>query len=157
MVALKVLSTIATVHISSRLDYCNSLYHNIAIKDILKLQRLQHVLPRVDTRSPRFSHTLQHCIGSLTFIFSGHTCKFAQLLSSNYNIIFVPSVEIKVGIRACSFAAPILWEYLHASVKSVGNIATIKTYQLKLAYPQWITSVLILLIINGTVYRLRTA
>ena len=30
--------TIATALVSSRLDYCNSIYHNIALKDILKLQ-----------------------------------------------------------------------------------------------------------------------
>ena len=36
-----VAQTIAIAVISSRLDYCNSLYHNIAIKDILKLQRVQ--------------------------------------------------------------------------------------------------------------------
>ena len=32
--------TIATALVTSRLDYCNSLFHNIAIKDITKLSKL---------------------------------------------------------------------------------------------------------------------
>ena len=53
-----------TVHIatalvsSSRLDSCNSLYHNIALKDILKLQCVHNCLARVITRSPSFSHSV---------------------------------------------------------------------------------------------------
>ena len=50
--------TVASVLVNSRLDYCNSLYHNIALKDILKLQRVQNSLARAVTRSPRFSHSL---------------------------------------------------------------------------------------------------
>ena len=50
-----VAKTIATALVSSILDYCNSLLHNIAIKDITKLQRVQNCLARVVTRSPRFS------------------------------------------------------------------------------------------------------
>ena len=52
-----VAKTIETALDSSRLDYCNSLYHNIALNDILKLQRVQNCLARVVTRSPRFSHS----------------------------------------------------------------------------------------------------
>ena len=33
---------IATAVVSSRLDYCNSLYHNIALKDIMKVQHVQN-------------------------------------------------------------------------------------------------------------------
>ena len=50
--------TIATALVSSRLDYCNSLLHNIAIKDITKLQRVKNCLARVVTRSPRFSRSV---------------------------------------------------------------------------------------------------
>ena len=44
-----VAKTVATAHVSSRLDYCNSLYHSIALKGILKLQRVQVFLARVVT------------------------------------------------------------------------------------------------------------
>ena len=49
---------IATALVSSRLDYCNSLYHNIAPKDILKLQHVQNCLVRVVTQSTHFFHSL---------------------------------------------------------------------------------------------------
>ena len=56
--SLPVAKTIATALVSSRLDYCNSLLHNIAIKDIIKLQHVQNCLATVVTRSPRFSHSV---------------------------------------------------------------------------------------------------
>ena len=34
--------TISTALVASRLDYCNSLFHNIAIKDATQLQRVQN-------------------------------------------------------------------------------------------------------------------
>ena len=49
---------IATALVSSRLDSCNSLYHNIALRDILKLQCVHNCLARVITRSPRCSHSV---------------------------------------------------------------------------------------------------
>ena len=55
---LSVAKTIATSFVSSRLDYCNSLYHNIALKDVMKLQRVQNCLSRVVTKSPNFSHSV---------------------------------------------------------------------------------------------------
>ena len=61
--------TIATVLVNRRLDYCNSLYHNIALKDILKLQRVQNSLARVVTCllvSLTQYYYLNHCIGSMS-------------------------------------------------------------------------------------------
>jgi len=57
-ISLLVAKTIATALITSRLDYCNSLLYNIASKDILELQGVRNCLPRVVTRSPRFSHSV---------------------------------------------------------------------------------------------------
>ena len=48
---IDVAKTIATILASSRLDYCNLLYHNIALNDILTLQRVQHCLTRVVTKN----------------------------------------------------------------------------------------------------------
>ena len=56
-VSFALVKAIATA-LSSRLDYCNSLYHNIALKDILKLQRVHNCLAGVVTRSPRFSQSV---------------------------------------------------------------------------------------------------
>ena len=57
-ISLAVAKTIVIALVSSKLDYCNSLYHNIALKDILKLQRVENCLARVVTRSLQFSSSL---------------------------------------------------------------------------------------------------
>ena len=44
--------------VSSKLDYSNSLFHNMPEKDIARLQRVQNCLARVVTKAPRFSHTV---------------------------------------------------------------------------------------------------
>ena len=44
--------------VSSKLDYCNSLFHNIPEKDIARLQRAQNCLARVVTKAPRFSRSV---------------------------------------------------------------------------------------------------
>ena len=56
-ISFAVAKTVATVLVSSRFDFCNSLYRNIALKDILKLQHVQHCLPTVITRFICFSHS----------------------------------------------------------------------------------------------------
>ena len=57
IMSFSVAKTIATALVNGRLDNCNSLYHNIALKDILKLQRVQNCLARVVTHSSLFSHS----------------------------------------------------------------------------------------------------
>ena len=47
--SLSVAKTFSTAFVSSRLDYCNSLLHYIAIKDITKRQCVQNCLARVVT------------------------------------------------------------------------------------------------------------
>ena len=152
-----VAKTNGTALVSSKLDYCNSLYHNIALTDILKLQCVQNCLARVVTRSPRFSHTapllkLLHLLPvQYRIIFKICTITYQALLSkqpaylhslltparqprqlrsSNSNLLFVPSVKTNVGTRAFSVSV---------SVKSVGNLTTLrcklKTHLFKLAYP----------------------
>ena len=49
---------IAVALVSSKLDYCNSLFHNMPEKDIARLQRAQNCLTRVVTKTPRFSHSV---------------------------------------------------------------------------------------------------
>ena len=56
LLSLSIAKTAATVLITSRFDYCNSLLYNIELKDIAKLQCVQKCLARVVTRAPRFSN-----------------------------------------------------------------------------------------------------
>ena len=129
--------TIATALVSSRLDYCTSLCHNIALKDTLKLQRVKHCLARVVTWSPRFSHSvpllkslqwlpvryriiLKICTITHQVLPPKQPAYFHSLLtparqprqlrSSNSNLRFVPSVKINVGTKVFSVVAPTLWK-----------------------------------------------
>ena len=53
---LSIATILAPALVTSRLDYCNSGFNNIAINDITKL-RVQNCLAMVVTRSPRFTHS----------------------------------------------------------------------------------------------------
>ena len=53
--SLDIAKQIAVALVSSKLDYCNSLFHNMPEKDIARLQRVQNCLARVVTKAPRFS------------------------------------------------------------------------------------------------------
>ena len=153
--SLSITKTIATALVSSRLDYCNSLLHNIAIKDITKLQRVQNCLARVVTRSPRFSHSLL-LLKSLhwlpvryriifkicTIIYQALSTKQPaylhsmltpararhprQLRLSGSVLLSVPRVKTNACTRAFSVAAPTLWNSLPDSVKSARNIASFR-------------------------------
>ena len=158
-----VAKTIATNIVSSRLDYCNSLYHNIAFKYILKLQRVHNCLAMVITIvSLTQRHFLNHCIGSLSDIVL--VVRSVQLLSKQFhpsnqhiyihcsllqdspdsfdhttiiNFLF-PVLRQLLELELFPVAAPTLWNSLPVSVKFVGNVATfrrkLKTHLFKLAY-----------------------
>ena len=145
-ISLSVAKTIATVLVSSRLDYCNSLLHNTANEDIAKLQRIQNCLARVVRRSPRFSRsapllkTLHWLPVHYRFIFKMCTIAYQalsstqpmltparnsrQLRSTSSNHLYIPLVKTKARTRAFSVAAPMVWNSVPASVKSEGNIVS---------------------------------
>ena len=152
---VSVAKTIATALVTSRLDYCNSLFHNIAIKDITKLQRVQNCLARVVTRSPRFTpskpllkslhwlpvqYRIMFKMCTITYLALSskqpsylHTLltpirKPIQLRSSTSDLLFVPKVNTNMGTRAFAVGAPTLWNMLPSSVKSVENIAKFRRH-----------------------------
>ena len=49
---------ISVALVSSKLDYCNSLFNNMPEKDIARLQSVQNCLARVVTKTPRFSRSV---------------------------------------------------------------------------------------------------
>ena len=144
-ISLSVANTIATALVSSRLDYCNSLLHKTASKDIAKLQCVQNCLARVVTRSPRFSRSVpllkslhwlpaHYRIFFLICTIAYQTLSSTQpaylnsmltparnsrrLRSTSSNPLYIPRVKTKAGTRAFSVAAPTVWNSLPASVKS---------------------------------------
>ena len=52
----KTASTIATSTVHSKLDYCNSLYHNLPKSQITRLQQIQNSLARAVVKAPKSSH-----------------------------------------------------------------------------------------------------
>ena len=56
--SLDLAKQIAGALFSSKLDYCNSPFHNMPDKDITRLQRVQNCLARVVTNAPRFSRSV---------------------------------------------------------------------------------------------------
>ena len=52
---------LASALVSSRLDYCNSLLHGVAVRDMLKLQRVQNCLARVVTMVGCFAPSTPLC------------------------------------------------------------------------------------------------
>ena len=50
--SLHLAKQIAVALVSSKLYYCNSLFHNMPEKDIARLQRVQNCLARVVTKAP---------------------------------------------------------------------------------------------------------
>ena len=56
--SLDLAKQIAVALVSSKLDYCNLLFHNMPEKAIARLQRVQNCLARVVTNAPRFSRSV---------------------------------------------------------------------------------------------------
>ena len=105
--------------VSSILDCCNSRYHNIVLKYILKLSLVENCLTRVVTRSPRFPQSVplkllhwlivrNHMMFNIcTFTYQALSSKQPPYLHSllvparqprllrwsNSNLLFVPSVK----------------------------------------------------------------
>ena len=155
-ISLSVAKTVATALVTSILDYCNSLLYNIANKDIATLQRVQNCLPRIVTRTPRFSRSVPLLkvlhwlpvhyriifkICTITYQALSYTQpaylhamltparNSRQLRSTSSNPLYIPRVKTNAGTRDFSVAAPEVWNYRHVSVKSEGNIVSFRRRQ----------------------------
>ena len=131
--SLDLAKQIAVALVSSRLDYCNSLFHNMPEKDIARLQRVQNCLARVVTNAPRFSRSvpilkrlhwlpvkfrIHFKICAITFrtLKENQPAYLADLLvrpkcskylsSTNSNRFVVPRIKTKTGSRAFSISGP---------------------------------------------------
>lgn len=158
--------SLACALISSRLDNCNSLLYGLAEKDIKKLQRVQDALARVVTRARPFAHCppilrslhwlpIQFRISFKVRMLTFKTLHAEQpsylrdllvratpsrLLRSNQGpLLTVPRVKTKTGSRAFSSCAPVLWNGLPTSLRSLHSLASfrthLKTYLFDLAFP----------------------
>ena len=144
---------IAVALVSSKFDYCNSLFYNIQEKDIARLQRVQNCLARVVTKAPRFSRStpilkrlhwlpvkfrIQFKICTITFrtLKDNQPAYLADLLvrlkcskylrSTNSNRFVVPRTKTKTGSRAFSISGPALWNALPVPIRNAETILTFR-------------------------------
>ena len=138
-----------TALISSKLDYCNSLFHNMPEKDIARLQRLA----RVVTKASRFSRSVpikkrlhwlpvkfrihfQICAITFRTLKENQPAYLADLLvrpkcskylrSTNSTRFVVPRIKTKTGSRAFSISGPALWNALSVPIRNAKTILTFR-------------------------------
>ena len=154
--SLDLAKQIAVALVSSKLDYCNSLFHNMPEKDIARLQRVQNCFARVVTKAPRFSRSvvpilkrsglhwlpvkfrIHFKICTITFrtLKENQPAYLADLLvqpkcskylrSTNPNRYVVSRKKTKIGSRAFSISGPALWNALPVPIRNAKTILTFR-------------------------------
>jgi Reverse transcriptase (RNA-dependent DNA polymerase)/Endonuclease/Exonuclease/phosphatase family len=142
---------LANALVTTKLDYCNSLFYNLPASAINRLQRVQNALARVVVpavrRSQHITPVLRNLhwlpipqrvifkIASLTFKILHHKqpTYLANLLhpyiprkdlrSSDQNLLSVPSVKSAIGRRAFSYAAPVIWNSLPPVLRASATLS----------------------------------
>jgi len=132
--------------VSSKLDYCNSLYYNLPATSLDRLQKVQNALARVVVPSVRRHHHITPTLIKLhwlpirqriTFKIAAITFKTLQnqqpsylfdliipyiptrnLRSLDKFMLTVPDIRSANGRRSFSFAAPSIWNSLPLALRS---------------------------------------
>ena len=139
LLLLSTATALANSLVSSRLDYCNSLYSGISQTNLNKLQRIQNSLARVNTNTSKYQHItptlkklhwlpikqrIDYKICLLTYktltnqqptylynslSFPSHS---VSTRSSDSLVLSIPYVRSSLGKRAFSVIGPRLWNSL---------------------------------------------
>ena len=135
--------------ISSRLDYCNSLFFNLKQQNIFKLQKVQNAAARLVARIRKRDsvrckmkelHWLrvesrvifklilivykcinERCSKNLKITYKRYNCR-----PNDYLLLETTAVKTKYGKRTFDFAAPRLWNALPLDVRIEGDIEKFK-------------------------------
>ena len=81
----KTASTIAASIVHSKLDYCNSLYHNLHKSQLNRLQQIQNCLARTVVKAPKSSH-ITPILRSLHWLKINERIEY-KLLSLTYEVL----------------------------------------------------------------------
>ena len=149
MLDLKTASTIATSTVHAKLDYCNSLFLNIDLTQINRLQAIQNALARAVTKTPKHHHItpvlkklhwlkiperIEYKVISLTYntLQSSQPSYLRQLFtiqpprstrSSSTLTLLRPSVtsSLKFSNRSIAVAVPPLWNKLPPALRQISE------------------------------------
>ena len=147
-------ASVVHAFITSRLDYCNSLYINLPSSITNKLQRVQNIAARIVTKSSRYAHItpilqelhwlpiqqrVQYKVLLLTYkalhdLAPTYIVNMVQrqtpqrcLRSSKKLLLKIPAARLKsYGERTFQFCAPRLWNQLPSQIQCSENIASFK-------------------------------
>jgi hypothetical protein len=141
--------------VSSKLDYCNSLYYGLPAISLDRLQKVQNSLARVVDPSVRRHHhigptlkklhwlpihqRIQFKIASLTFkTLQNHQPSYLSDLLTPYvpsrnlrsldkHLLAVPDIRSANGRRSFAFAAPTIWNSLPIALRSCTSLPAFLT------------------------------
>ena len=140
--------------VSSKLDFCNSLYAGLPKSTIRPLQKAQNSLARSVFSSRKFdraspllkrlhwlpiSERISYKIALLTFktLHLGSPAYLSELLelhkptrslrSENKNLLVIPDFRSTAGRRSFSFFAPTLWKSLPQPLRSTNSLTTFRS------------------------------
>jgi hypothetical protein len=141
--------------VSSKLDYCNSLFYGLPDLSLNRLQLVQNALARVVVPTVRRSHhisptlrslhwlpipqRIKYKIASITFKTLHHLqpsyllnlltpyCPSRLLRSSDQHMLTVPFFKSSQSRRSFLFAAPTIWNSLPLSLRASSSISSFHT------------------------------
>ena len=146
----------ANALVSSRLDYCNSLFRGLSCFNLHKLQSIQNILARIVTNHRKYAHVTP-ILKQLHWLPIKYRCMFktATLVYKFYTVVLlpifnhschsavvptVPGVVTQIVPPFCSsvfksvkhfdhsfaFDAPKIWNELPHDVRSAASVASFK-------------------------------
>ena len=156
LLPLSAATALANSLVSSKLDYCNSLYSGISQSNLNKLQRIQNSLARVITNTSKYQHitpTLKklHWLPikpnkeSITNSVFSHTKTLTNqqptylynslsfpshsvsTRSSDSLVLSIPYVRSSLGKRAFSVIGPRLWNSLPPDTRNSNSLPTFRS------------------------------
>ena len=149
--------------VSSRLDYCNSLYYGLPDSSLHKLQRVQNALARVVYPHVKRHHhitpilrklhwlpikqrilfkiatltftTLQNQLPSYLFNLLTRHNPSRSLRTKHQHQLFCPRIHSNNGRRSFTYAAPTTWNSLPVHLRSLDSINTFRSHLKSYLFP----------------------
>lgn len=146
---------LANALVSSRLDFCNSLYYGLPLHRIHSLQRVQNSIARLTVPGTGFRDHMTPVLKRLHWLPVQQRIEFkiavttfkvlqnqqpqylANLLtrmpdssrrSSGKNLLQMPFIKSEIGRRSFSYAAPKIWNSLPQSIRDITSLEMFKRH-----------------------------